>query len=98
MGRPTEKIVDLFRGEWGHRGLLFKFKLEVGISREALLQVGESSRLASGADYLVANTLEMVSGPQAGALLIGSGGHEWVPRDELASRLAKIAAGARQVD
>src|SRR3954468_22563640 len=31
LGQPTEKIVDLFRSEWNHRGLLVKFKLEVGI-------------------------------------------------------------------
>jgi phosphopantothenoylcysteine synthetase/decarboxylase len=94
LGSPTEKIVDLFRGEWGYRGLLVKFKLEVGISREALLKVGEASRVASGADYLVANTLEMVSGEGAGAYLLSAAGNEWVPREELAARLAALAARA----
>src|SRR4051812_19087715 len=83
LGRRTEKLVDLFRTEWKHRGLLVKFKLEVGISREELLRVGGASRRASGADYLVANTLDMVRGEGAGAFLLSHSGHEWVPRAEL---------------
>ena len=91
VGERTEKLVDLFRSEWGYRGLLVKFKLEVGIARDELLRVGETSRTASGADYLVANTLEMVDGPNAGAFLIGGpAGHEWVPRGGLPDRLARI--------
>src|SRR6266704_1673681 len=62
LGRQTEKIVDLFRTQWRHEGLLFKFKLEVGISPEELIRAGQVSRKASGADYLLANTLEMVEG------------------------------------
>ena len=89
LGERTEKLVDLFRTEWGHRGILVKFKLEVGIGRDELLRVGEASRVASGADYLVANTLEMVEGPGAGAFLLSGAGHEWVPRAELAPRLVR---------
>jgi len=90
VGVRTEKLVDLFRSEWGYRGLLVKFKLEVGIERDELLRVGEASRAASGADYLVANTLDMVEGPDAGAFLIGPAGHEWVPRGGLPERLVRI--------
>src|SRR4051812_35196433 len=91
VGVRTEKLVDLFRSEWGYRGLLVKFKLEVGITRDELLRVGEASRTASGADYLVANTLDMVNGPNAGAFLIGGpAGHEWVPRGGLPDRLVGI--------
>jgi phosphopantothenoylcysteine synthetase/decarboxylase len=95
LGRRTEKLVDLFRGEWGYGGLLVKFKLEVGIGREDLLRVGEASRTASGADYLVANTLDMVEGPEAGAFLLSAAGHEWVPRAELAARLVKLVQSLR---
>lgn len=91
LGRPTEKLVDLFRREWGHTGLLVKFKLEVGISREELVRVGQASRAGSGADYLVANTLDRVEGPEAGAFLLREGGEEWVPRIELPQRLARLA-------
>lgn len=90
-GEPTEKLIDLFRTAWGFKGLLVKFKLEAGIDRVKLLEIGERSRVTSGANYLVANTLEMVSGPCAGAYLIGSSGHEWVPRDALPSRMLRLA-------
>ena len=90
LGERTEKLVDLFRTEWRHRGLLVKFKLEVGITKDELLRIGEASRVASGADYIVANTLDMVEGPNAGAYLLGSFGHEWVPREDLSARLVKL--------
>lgn len=52
------KLVDCIRRDWGFRGLLVKFKLEVGISEEQLLEVAERSRTHSAADFMVANTLE----------------------------------------
>lgn len=92
LGRRTEKLVDLFRREWGHEGLLVKFKLEVGVSKEELLRIGQASRVASGADYLVANSLEMVEGPGAGALVVGEGSQEFVLRTDLSHHLAGLAA------
>lgn len=91
MGRRTEKLVDLFRTEWGHQRLLVKFKLEVAVSHERLVEIGDASRRASGADYLVANTLEMTTGPDAGAFLIGRGTCEWVQRKNLPYRLTRLA-------
>jgi phosphopantothenate-cysteine ligase/phosphopantothenoylcysteine decarboxylase/phosphopantothenate--cysteine ligase len=90
LGEQTEKLVDLFRKTWGHRGLLVKFKLEVGITPQELIQIGNTSRRSSGADYLVANTLAMVDGPGAGAYLLSDQPPEWVPRAELASRLLRL--------
>ena len=55
---PTPKLVDLFRKEWNYRGVLVKFKLEVGISEAELLWIAENSRQHSQADLMVANTLE----------------------------------------
>jgi phosphopantothenate-cysteine ligase len=92
LGRPTEKLIDLFRGAWGHAGLLVKFKLEVDVSRDKLIEIAQQSRRHSGADYIVANTLDMVSGDGAGALLLGDAVEEWVPRTALAGRLAVLAA------
>ncbi len=83
LGRPTKKIIDCFRAEWGYKGLLVKFKLEVGISREELLAIGKSSRVASAADYLIANTLEMVDGEKPGAFLISESGEKWIDRSQL---------------
>lgn len=84
LGQPTEKLVDLFRTKWNHKGLLFKFKLEVGTPKEALLQVAQTSRQSSGADFLVANTLEMVEGHNAGAYVVSEAGAQFVPRSQLA--------------
>ncbi len=52
------KLVDLVRPVWGFRGVLVKFKLEVGVGEEELLTIAERSRRHSGADLMVANTLE----------------------------------------
>jgi phosphopantothenoylcysteine synthetase/decarboxylase len=52
------KLVDRVRQPWGFAGILVKFKLEVGISEETLLEVAEASRRQSSADLMVANTLD----------------------------------------
>jgi phosphopantothenoylcysteine synthetase/decarboxylase len=54
----TPKLVDQIRKPWGFSGVLVKFKLEVGVSDDQLLQVAEASRNLSDADLMVANTLE----------------------------------------
>lgn len=91
LGTPTRKIIDCFRHSWGYQGMLVKFKLEVGISRSELISIGQRSRIHSGADFLVANTLDMVDGNNAGAYLLSDSGHEWIPRVQLADRLALLA-------
>jgi phosphopantothenoylcysteine synthetase/decarboxylase len=90
LGEPTEKLIDLFRGVWNYHGLLVKFKLEVGISEEELKKIAELSRVASGADYIVANTLEMVEGKGAGAWLLGKDTSQRIDRADLAKRLAEL--------
>jgi phosphopantothenoylcysteine synthetase/decarboxylase len=79
------KLVDFIRTEWGFRGVLVKFKLEVGLGDAALLEVAERSRRQSDADLMVANTLEGAGswaylGPLAGR-------YEFLSRAELAPRL-----------
>ena len=92
LGEPTVKIIDRFRTPWGHRGLLVKFKLEVDVLPVQLVEIGQASRRASGAEFLVANSLDMVSGERAGAFLLSDAGDEWVPRPELATRCARLIA------
>jgi phosphopantothenate---cysteine ligase (CTP) len=91
LGRRTEKLVDLFRTKWSFHGVLVKFKLEVGITENQLIEVAQASRRASDADYIVANTLDMVSGTDAGAWLLSQNVKERIARSDLANRLAKIA-------
>lgn len=55
---PTPKLVDQMRGRWHFRGVLVKFKLEVGVSDTELVAIAKRSRVQSDADFLVANTLE----------------------------------------
>src|SRR5258708_3202483 len=45
----TPKLIDVVRTDWGFRGILVKFKLEVGISDQHLLDIAERSRCQSDA-------------------------------------------------
>jgi phosphopantothenoylcysteine synthetase/decarboxylase len=81
----TPKLIDLFRRDWAFGGILVKFKLEVDISEERLLEIAERSRVQSDADLMVANTLEGASfwaylGPIQGR-------YERITRRELADRI-----------
>jgi phosphopantothenoylcysteine synthetase/decarboxylase len=79
------KLVDLVRPDWGFRGLLVKFKLEVGVGEDRLLEIAERSRQRSAADLMVANTLE---GADAWAYLGPVGGsYQRVERRDLEARL-----------
>ncbi len=55
---PSLKLVDQIREPWGFRGILVKFKLEVGVTEAELLATAERSRQHSLANFMVANTLE----------------------------------------
>ena len=80
--QPAPKLVDKVRSAWGFRGILVKFKLEVGVTEAELLAIAERSRQQSGADLMAANTLEgMHDWAWLGA---GDGGYDRVPRRELA--------------
>ena len=79
------KLIDRIRKPWGFGGILVKFKLEVGIGEQELVELAEAARLQSDADLIVANTLEGAAywayiGPQ-------SERYERVPRRELPDRL-----------
>ena len=58
---PTEKIIDKIRRDWGFRGYLVKFKLQVGITDGELLDIARASRAQSNANLIVANCLEWAS-------------------------------------
>lgn len=53
----TPKIIDEIRG-WGFDGKLVKFKLQVDITDEELLEIARKSRTDSNANLIVANCLE----------------------------------------
>ena len=55
---PTRKIIDDIRTLWGFKGKLVKFKLQVDMSDDELLEIAKKSRETSGANVIVANCLE----------------------------------------
>lgn len=82
---PTPKLIDLIRRDWNFKGVLVKFKLEVGIQDQHLLDIAEMSRQHSEADLMVANTLEgAASWAYLGPL---KGQYQKIPRGELPERL-----------
>jgi phosphopantothenoylcysteine synthetase/decarboxylase len=79
------KLIDRVRPDWRFRGILVKFKLEVGIDEARLLDIAERSRRQSSADLMVANTLEGAAewayvGPTEGA-------YQRTARGDLAARV-----------
>jgi phosphopantothenoylcysteine synthetase/decarboxylase len=88
------KLIDMVRRDWGFRGVLVKFKLEVGVTDEQLLDVAERSRRQSDADLMVANTLESA----AEYAFVGpvDGRYSHVPRSDLADRLLDAIGGVRK--
>lgn len=53
----TIKLIDKIH-EWGFKGFLVKFKLQVGITDGALIDIARKSRADSNANLIVANCLE----------------------------------------
>jgi phosphopantothenoylcysteine synthetase/decarboxylase len=83
--KRVPKLVDAFRSQWGFKGVFVKFKLEVGVDPARLTEIAEPSRIQSGADLMVANTLE---GTNDWALLGPvKGQYERVSRTDLPARL-----------
>ncbi len=79
------KLIDHVRADWGFGGVLVKFKLEVGLDEKRLLELAESSRVFSGANLMVANTLEgAASHAYLGPL---PDGYQYVRRADLPTRL-----------
>lgn len=81
---PTIKLVDQIRAPWGFTGKLIKFKLQVGISDQELIQIANKSRLTSKADLIVANCLEWA---RHRAYILGENICKGVSRADLAKTL-----------
>lgn len=86
---PTPKLVDLIRDSWGFRGILVKFKLEVGVPAEELQRIADASRRYSRADAIVANTLEGIS---SWALIGSEEGFVQVDRKSLSAYVIQTIA------
>lgn len=84
---PTKKIVDKIRSSWGFEGKLVKFKLQVDMSDEDLLEVASASRLNSKADFIVANCLEWA---KEKAYILGDNLQQEVVRENLPRALLDV--------
>ena len=80
----TPKLIDQVRTPWGFRGILVKFKLEVGIEEPDLVDIAERSRQQSQADLMVANTLEGAADWAYLGPILGS--YQRIARKELSGR------------
>jgi phosphopantothenoylcysteine synthetase/decarboxylase len=91
--KRAPKLIDAFRSQWGFQGILVKFKLEVDVNEAQLIEIAEPSRVQSGADLMVANTLLEADwaliGQTSDWALIGpiKGRYERVMRADLPDRL-----------
>lgn len=89
----TPKLIDQVRAAWGFRGILVKFKLEVGLEEPDLVDVAEKSRRQSQADLMVANTLEgKADWAYLGPIL---GSYQRITRHELPGRLLEAVEKLR---
>ena len=98
---PTEKIIDKIRDLWGFKGKLVKFKLQVGMTDEELLDIAFKSMQHSNADFIVANCLEWARDRAfiiSGMRKMGSHGKtikrivKEVARNDLSSELVRLLA------
>lgn len=69
----TPKLIDYIREPWGFKGVLVKFKLQVGITKEQLLEIAWNSRKVSSADLIVANVLDDFNQPSPNMYICGDG-------------------------
>lgn len=84
------KLIDRVRSDWGFAGVVVKFKLEVGVDEDALLQTAEASRERSSADVMVANTLEAAA--DWAYIGTGEGDYRRVPRSALPGTLLDVVS------
>ncbi len=78
------KLIDRIRSDWNFQGLLVKFKLEVGLNDQQLLEIAERSRVQSQANLMVANTLEGARSYAFVGPMTADGQYERIGRAELA--------------
>ena len=69
--RKTPKVIKQIRTLWPH-AFLIGFKLEVGVSRDELVERASASMVESGADFVVANNQNEIVGDKHRAYLINS--------------------------
>jgi phosphopantothenate-cysteine ligase/phosphopantothenoylcysteine decarboxylase/phosphopantothenate--cysteine ligase len=83
----TPKLLEAIRRDWGFKGQLVQFKLEVGINDEELIARARAALERSGGDLCVANCLEWAK--EAALLIDRDGRVERVDRAKLPAALVQ---------
>src|SRR3989338_338743 len=89
---PTPKVIDRIRA-WWPGSLLVGFKLEVGKTKEGLLEIARQAMGQWEAEVVVANDLKDIEGDRHLAYLLGQGGRleaQANTKKEIAERLAEL--------
>lgn len=89
---PTPKVINRIRA-WWPGSLLVGFKLEVGKTREELLEIARRAMGQWEAEVVVANDLKDIEGDKHLAYLLGPGGRLEATADtkkEIAERLVEL--------
>jgi phosphopantothenoylcysteine synthetase/decarboxylase len=86
----TPKLIDYIREPWGFKGVLVKFKLQVGITKEQLLEIASNSRKVSSADFIVANVLDDFNQPSPNMYICSDGMLIESTRVDLPANILKI--------
>jgi len=92
----TPKLIDNIRIPWGFKGVLVKFKLQVGITKEELLGIARKSRNVSNADFIVANVLDDFNQPSPNMYICGDGTVVPSTRMDLPTNLLFLVEGRHQ--
>lgn len=89
--RPTPKIIDSIR-KLAPKAFLVMFKLEVGKSKNKLIDIAYKNMLCSGADLVVANNIDDISENRHKAYIVNLDKKviEVKTKEELAERLFRI--------
>lgn len=82
------KLGDKIRADWNFTGVFVSFKLESGVEESRLIEIAEASRVRSGADFTVANTIEQATS----CAYVGpvSGKYQRVDRGMLADKILSL--------
>ncbi len=97
---PTPKVIDRIR-VWWPNSLLVGFKLEVGKSKEELLEIARQAMNQWKAEIVVANDLRDIAAEKHLAYILGHGGKlEAIAntKKEIAERLAELIHSSLTVD
>jgi len=89
--KPTIKIVDLIK-KWNSSVFLVKFKLEIGLTQNQLIDIAYKSMLSSNADLIIANDLRNMCKNKYKGFIIDQNKkiESFSQKEKLAKKLLKI--------